>query len=43
MADDDESVFAALRAGARGFLIKGALKVDMLSVFRAIYNGNVIY
>jgi len=26
MYDDDESIFAAMRAGARGYLLKGALK-----------------
>jgi DNA-binding NarL/FixJ family response regulator len=43
MADDDESVFAALRAGARGFLVKGALKVDVLRAIRAVYNGDAIF
>lgn len=43
MADDDESVFAALRAGARGFLVKGALKADVLRAIRAVYNGDAIF
>lgn len=43
MADDDESVFAALRADARGYLVKGALKVDVLRAIRAVYNGDAIF
>ena len=43
MAEDDESVFAALRAGARGFLVKGALKADVLRAIRAVYNGDAIF
>lgn len=43
MADDDKSVFAALRAGARGFLVKGALKADVLRAIRAVYNGDAIF
>jgi DNA-binding NarL/FixJ family response regulator len=43
MSDDDESVFAALRAGARGFLVKGALKADVLRAIRAVYNGDAIF
>lgn len=43
MADDDESVFAALRAGARGYLVKGALKTDVLRAIHAVYNGDAIF
>jgi DNA-binding NarL/FixJ family response regulator len=43
MADDDESVFAALQAGARGYLVKGALKADVLRAIRAVYNGDAIF
>jgi DNA-binding NarL/FixJ family response regulator len=38
MLDDDDSVFAAMRAGARGYLLKGA---DQTEVLRAI--GVVAY
>ena len=34
MFDDDESVFSALRAGARGYLLKGA---DQEQIRRAVY------
>ena len=30
MFEDDASVFAAMRAGARGYLLKGADKEEML-------------
>src|SRR5216683_4983247 len=30
MFEDDESVFAAIRAGARGYLLKGAVQEEML-------------
>ena len=43
MADDDESVFAALQAGARGYLVKGALKGDVLRAIRAVHNGDAIF
>jgi len=43
MADDDESVFAALQAGARGYLVKGALKADVLRAIHAVYNGDAIF
>jgi DNA-binding NarL/FixJ family response regulator len=36
MAADDESVFAALQAGARGYLLKGALKGDVLRAIRGV-------
>jgi len=43
MFDDDESVFSALRAGARGYLLKGA---DQEQILRAVYaaaNGEIIF
>ncbi len=43
MSDDDESVFAALRLGARGYLLKGTLKADMLRAIRAVHNGDAIF
>jgi DNA-binding NarL/FixJ family response regulator len=36
MLDDDESVFSALRAGARGYLLKGA---DRDQIYRAVHAG----
>lgn len=41
MFDDDESVFAALQAGARGYLLKGALKAEMLRAIRGTSNGRL--
>jgi len=43
MADDAESVFAALQAGARGYLVKGALKADVLRTIRAVASGDAIF
>jgi DNA-binding NarL/FixJ family response regulator len=43
MADDDESVFAALQAGARGYVVKGALKADLLRAIRAVHSGDAIF
>jgi DNA-binding NarL/FixJ family response regulator len=42
MAEDDESVFAALRAGARGYLLKGARKAEILRALRAVTDGEAI-
>ncbi len=42
MAEDDESVFAALQAGARGYLLKGARKAEMLRAIRAVSDGEAI-
>jgi DNA-binding NarL/FixJ family response regulator len=39
MFEDDDSVFAALRAGARGYVLKGAPKVEVLRATRAVANG----
>jgi DNA-binding NarL/FixJ family response regulator len=43
MFDDDDSVFAALRAGARGYLLKGALKAEIVRAVRGVYNGEAIF
>ena len=43
MFDDDYSVFAAMRAGARGYVIKGAPKQEMLRALRAVANGEAIF
>jgi DNA-binding NarL/FixJ family response regulator len=43
MIEDDDSVFAAMRAGARGYLLKGADKDDMLLAIRAVGRGEAIF
>lgn len=43
MFDDDESVFAALRAGARGYLLKGADEDEILRAVRAAAAGEAIF
>ncbi|GAA2424425.1 response regulator transcription factor [Streptomyces glaucus] len=42
MLDDDASVFAAMRAGARGYLLKGAGPAEVERAVRAVANGEVI-
>lgn len=43
MFDDEDSIFAAMRAGARGYLLKGSLKAEILRSIRAVYSGEVIF
>src|SRR6185503_14491767 len=43
MLEDDDSVFAAMRAGARGYLLKGANQVETLVAIRAVANGEAIF
>ena len=43
MFEDDDSVFAALRAGARGYLLKGASKAEMLRAIRGVSSGEAIF
>lgn len=43
MYDDDESVFAAMRAGARGYLLKGALKNEIQRAIRGVAAGEAIF
>ena len=42
MHEDDESVFAALRVGARGYQLKGAVQAETLRAIRAVANGEAI-
>jgi DNA-binding NarL/FixJ family response regulator len=43
MSDDDETVFAAMRAGARGYLVKGATKDEILRAVSAVAAGEAIF
>jgi len=43
MSDDDDSVFAALRAGARGYLLKEADAADILRAVRAVAAGEAVF
>src|SRR5207249_8676916 len=43
MYEDDDSVFAAMRAGARGYLLKGAMKAELLRAVRAVASGEAIF
>jgi len=40
---DDDSIFAALRAGARGYLLKGADQEQIRAAIRAAANGEIIF
>jgi DNA-binding NarL/FixJ family response regulator len=40
---DDDSVFAAMRAGARGYLLKGAEAEETVGAIRAIAQGEAIF
>ena len=43
MHDDDEAVFAAIRAGARGYQLKGAAPDETLRAIRSVANGEAIF
>jgi DNA-binding NarL/FixJ family response regulator len=43
MYEDDDSVFAAMRAGARGYVLKGADESEMLRVVRAVASGEALF
>ena len=43
MHADDESVFAALRAGAAGYLLKGADSAELVRAVLAVASGQVLY
>jgi DNA-binding NarL/FixJ family response regulator len=41
--EDDDSVFAALRAGARGYVLKDTDEDEMIRAIRAVANGEAIF
>ena len=43
MFDDDDSVFAAMRAGARGYLLKDADKDELVRAIIAVERGGAIF
>lgn len=43
MFDDDATVFTAMRAGARGYVLKDAGKDDVLAALRAVGRGEAIF
>ncbi len=43
MVADDDSVFAALQAGARGYLLKGARKAEIMRAVQAVADGEAIF
>jgi DNA-binding NarL/FixJ family response regulator len=43
MFQDDDSVFAAMRAGARGYLLKGADEEEIVRAIQALARGEAIF
>ena len=43
MFDDDDSVFAAMRAGALGYVLKGADPEDIVSAIASVAGGHAIF
>jgi DNA-binding NarL/FixJ family response regulator len=43
MFQDDDSVFAAMRAGARGYVLKGADQSVLLRAMQAVANGESLF
>lgn len=43
MLEDDDSLFSAMRAGARGYVLKGADKAEMLKSIRAVADGEALF
>ncbi|HMQ29208.1 MAG TPA: response regulator transcription factor [Chloroflexaceae bacterium] len=43
MLEDDESLFAAMCAGARGYILKGARKAEVLRTIRAVAAGEALF
>jgi DNA-binding NarL/FixJ family response regulator len=43
MFDDDDSVFAAMRAGAAGYVLKGADQTEIVRAIRSVGSGEAIF
>jgi DNA-binding NarL/FixJ family response regulator len=43
MSEDDDSVFAAMRAGARGYLVKGSDTEEVIAAITAVGRGDAIF
>jgi DNA-binding NarL/FixJ family response regulator len=43
MFDNDESLFAAMRAGAHGYLVKGAERDEIIRAIQAVAAGEVVF
>ena len=43
MLEEDDSVFAAMRTGARGYVLKGADKAEMLRAIHAVAAGEALF
>lgn len=43
MYDDDPTVFTAMQAGARGYLLKGAEQDEIVAAIRAVVTGQAIF
>ncbi len=43
MLEDDASLFSAMRAGARGYVLKGAHHRELLQTIRAVATGQILF
>jgi len=43
MVEDDDAVFAAMRAGALGYLLKGSNQAEILNAIRAVGSGEAVF
>jgi DNA-binding NarL/FixJ family response regulator len=43
MVEDDDAVFAAMQAGARGYLLKGARREEIVRAVRAVAHGEAVF
>jgi len=43
MSVDDDAVVAAMRAGARGYVVKGAGRADLLQAVRTVSTGGAVF
>ncbi len=43
MYDDDDTVFGAMRAGARGYLLKGAQRDDVVRAIESVAQGEAVF